>query len=58
VMRGIESFTSLEMYGLAWGGDWRFQNYDVGGWFYDRERSVLYMKIRHKEKVERIRIYS
>ena len=58
VMRGIEAFTSLEMYGLAWGGDWRFQNYDVGGWFYDRERSVLYMKIRHKEKVERIRIYS
>ncbi len=56
VMRGIEPFASLEMYGLTWNGDWRFQNYDVGGWFYDRERRVLYMKLRHTEKVERIRI--
>jgi len=56
VMRGIDPFASLEMYGLTWNGDWRFQNYDVGGWFYDRQRRVLYMKLRHTEKVERIRI--
>ena len=56
VLRGVEPFSSLEMYGMEWGGDWRFQNYDVGGWFYDRERRVLYMKIRHREKIERIKI--
>jgi len=55
VLRGIEPFSEIEMYGLTWNGDWRFQNYDVGGWFYDRERKVLYMKIQHKEKIERIR---
>lgn len=56
VMRGIEPFASLEMYGMTWNGDWRFQNYDVGGWFYDRQRRVLYIKLRHTERVERIRI--
>ena len=57
VIRGVEPFTSLNLYGLQWNGDFRFQNYDVGGWYYDREQGKLYMKIRHAEKVERIRIF-
>jgi hypothetical protein len=57
VIRGVEPFTSLNLYGLQWNGDFRFQNYDVGGWYYDREQKKLYMKIRHNERVERIRIF-
>ncbi len=54
VIRGVDPFESMQMYGQRWNGDWRFQNYNVGGWFYDREKRTVYMKIRHREKVERI----
>lgn len=57
VVRGVGQFDSINMYGLQWNGDWRFQNYDVGGWYYDPQREVLYMKIQHRNTVERIRVF-
>jgi hypothetical protein len=57
VMRGVEPFEGMDMYGQPWNGDWRFQNYDVGGWFYNREEQTLFMKIRHRDKIERLIFY-
>ena len=54
VMRGVEPFEAMEMYGQSWNGDWRFQTYNVGGWFYNRQEQVLFMKIRHRDKIERL----
>ncbi len=57
VIRGVEPFEYMEMYGQRWNGDWRFQNYNVGGWFYNRDTQTLFMKIRHRNKIERLRFY-
>lgn len=54
VIRGVDPFESMQMYGQRWNGDRRFQNYNVGGWFYDRDNETVYMKIRHRDEVERI----
>ena len=57
VMRGVGPFEYMEMYGQRWNGDWRFQNYNVGGWFYNRDTQTLFLKIRHRNKIERLVFY-
>ncbi|MFW5727304.1 MAG: hypothetical protein ACOCW5_01815 [Spirochaetia bacterium] len=54
VMRGVDPFEAIQMYGQSWNGDWRFQTYNVGGWFYNRQERTLFMKIRHRDKIERL----
>jgi len=57
VMRGVEPFEGMDMYGQPWNGDWRFQTYEIGGWFYNREEQTLFTKIRHRDKIERLNFY-
>jgi hypothetical protein len=54
IVRGLGDFSNFFFYGLRWSSDRRFQDYAVGGWYYNSERDTLYMKIRHQQKVERI----
>ncbi len=54
VMRGVDPFEAMQMYGQSWNGDWRFQTYNVGGWFYNRQERTVFMKIRHRDKIERL----
>ncbi len=54
-IQGIKSFNVLYMNGIRWNGDPNFQRY-YAGWYYDQASETLYVKIRHKEKTETIRI--
>lgn len=54
VIRGLESFSGMEMYGQSWNGDRRFQNYEVGGWYYDQGSEVFFVKLRHRNNIERL----
>jgi hypothetical protein len=54
IVRGLGEFSNFFFYGLRWSSDRRFQDYAVGGWYYNGERDALYMKIRHQQKVERV----
>ncbi|MCF7914842.1 MAG: hypothetical protein K9L66_06740, partial [Spirochaetaceae bacterium] len=54
IIRGLEPFSGMEMYGQPWNGDRRFQTYDVGGWYYEQERGVFFVKLRHRTNIERL----
>ena len=58
VIRGLEPFSGMEMYGQSWNGDRRFQTYDVGGWYYDQEREAFFVKLRHRNNIERLLFFS
>ncbi len=53
VIKGVEPFTNLQMNGINWNSDKRFQYYS-SGWVYDREEKTLYVKITQKRIKEKI----
>jgi hypothetical protein len=53
VIKGIEPFKSLQMYGINWNSDKRFQYYS-SGWVYEREEKTLYVKLTQKRVSEKI----
>ncbi|MBN1647038.1 MAG: hypothetical protein JW874_03300 [Spirochaetales bacterium] len=57
IINGLPPFESMHMYGQKWNAYSHFQNYAVGGWYYD-EDGVLFLKILHKGDTEKIRIIS
>lgn len=53
VIKGIEPFKSLQMNGINWNSDTRFQYYS-DGWVYEREEKTLYVKLTQKWVSEKI----
>ncbi|MCK5671930.1 MAG: hypothetical protein KAH95_01065 [Spirochaetales bacterium] len=53
VIKGIEPFNSLQMNGINWNSDKRFQYYS-SGWVYEREEKTLYLKLTQKRTREKI----
>ena len=53
VIKGIEPFKNLQMNGINWNSDKRFQYYS-SGWVYEREEKTLYVKLTQKRAREKI----
>jgi hypothetical protein len=53
VIKGVEPFKSLQMNGINWNSDKRFQYYS-SGWLYEREEKTLYVKLTQKRTREKI----
>lgn len=53
VIKGVEPFNSLQMNGINWNSDKRFQYYS-SGWVYEREEKTLYLKLTQKRTREKI----
>jgi len=53
VIKGIEQFTNLQMNGINWNSDKRFQYYS-SGWVYERDEKTLYLKLTQKHTKEKI----
>ncbi|MEA1911695.1 MAG: hypothetical protein U9N32_08510, partial [Spirochaetota bacterium] len=53
VIKGVEPFTNLQMNGINWNSDKRFQYYS-SGWVYERENKTLYVKLTQKRTREKI----
>ena len=53
VVRGIEPFSSITLFGIMWKSDPRFQFYR-SGWFYDETEKALYITITHSEQREEL----
>jgi len=53
VIKGVESFKNLQMNGINWNSDKRFQYYS-SGWVYEREDKTLYIKLTQKRAKEKI----
>ncbi len=53
VIKGIEPFKSLQMNGINWNSDKRFQYYS-SGWVYNRDEKTLYIKLTQKRISEKV----
>ncbi len=53
VIKGIKPFEKLEMHGIRWNSDKRFQYY-TSGWVYNEKDSTLYMKLNQRKNKEQI----
>ncbi len=53
VIKGVEPFKNLQMNGINWNSDKRFQYYS-SGWVYEREEKTLYLKLTQKRTREKI----
>ena len=55
-LHGIRSFYRIEMYGIPFRSDARFEMYNSSGYAYNAGSKILYLKMRHKNEYETIRL--
>ena len=57
IINGIKSFKSIEIYGLSFRTDYRFETYNSSGYVYDSKTNTLFLKYRHKAGTEIVKLY-
>lgn len=55
-LHGIRPFYRIEMYGIPFRSDARFEMYNSSGYAYNAGSKILYLKMRHKSEYETIRL--
>jgi len=56
IIRGIRSFSRVQLYGIDYRSDTQFERYDSSGWTYNTQEQTLLVKMKHRNPEERIRI--
>jgi len=56
VIRGIRSFSRIQLYGMDYRTDPQFERYDSSGWSYSAQEQSLIVKMKHRSPEEHIRI--
>ena len=56
IFSGIPSFTEIEIYGLSYHSDQRFESYNSSGFIYRESTSTLFLKSRQKSETETVRL--
>ena len=56
IIRGVPSFSSIYIYGMAFRTDPRFETYNSSGYVYKQASETLLLKSRHKTKLETVRL--
>lgn len=57
IINGIRPFAEIEIYGLSFHTDPRFETYNSSGYVYDEKAHTLLLKSRHKVSNEKIRLF-
>ncbi len=57
MIRGLKPFAKIQLYGIDFRTDPRFERYDSSGWAYSASEQTLILKMKHKMPVEQVRIY-
>ncbi|OJF76344.1 MAG: hypothetical protein BKP49_07685 [Treponema sp. CETP13] len=57
IMHGIKQFSSIEIYGLKYRTDPRFEWYNSSGYAVDTEKDILFLKFRQKADTEKVRLF-
>lgn len=57
VIRGIKPFYRIQLYGMDFRTDPRFESYNSSGYRYNEDTETLFLKMRHKVEMEDIVIY-
>ena len=55
-LHGIRPFYRIEMYGIPFRSDARFEMYNSSGYAYNANSRILYVKMRHRSEYETIRL--
>ena len=55
-VNGVKSFKSIEIYGMQYRTDPRFESYNSSGYSYSADTKTLLLKTRHKEQEEFIKV--
>lgn len=56
ILNGIEPFEGIEIYGVAFRTDPRFEAYNSSGYAYDAKTKTLFLKFRHRAATETVRL--
>lgn len=56
IIKGIRPFEGIEIYGMPFRTDPRFESYNSSGYVYDEQTQTLFLKSRHKTAREIIRL--
>ncbi|MFH2112961.1 MAG: hypothetical protein ABIJ86_00475 [Spirochaetota bacterium] len=54
---GVRPFIKIQLYGLDYNMDAGFESYNASGYFFKRASGIMYVKMRHKEQAEEIRMF-
>lgn len=54
---GVKPFIKIQLYGLDYNMDAGFEGYNASGYFFKRASGIMYLKMRHKEQAEEIRLF-
>jgi hypothetical protein len=57
LIRGIPSFTQIQIDGQPWRMDPQFERYDSSGWAYSPSEQTLMVKMKHRLPTEHLLIY-
>ena len=57
ILRGIRSFSRIQLYNIDYRSDPQFERYDSSGWVYNVQEQTLLVKMRHRAGEESIRIF-
>lgn len=57
VIKGIKPFNRIQMYGIDFRTDPRFETFNSSGYVYNEQTETLYLKKRHRSEVEDILIF-
>jgi hypothetical protein len=57
MIRGIISFSKIQMYNMDYPTDSQFERYDAPGWVYSSQEQILTVKLKHRDPVEHVRIF-
>jgi hypothetical protein len=57
MIRGIRSFTRMQLHSMDWRTDPRFESYDSSGWVYYSQDQTLVVKVKHRTPVEHFRLF-
>lgn len=57
IINGIKPFREIEIYGISFHTDPRFETYNSSGYVYNQQTHTLLLKSRHKSADEKIHLY-
>jgi hypothetical protein len=57
LIRGLRPFTKIQLYGIDYRTDPRFESYDSSGWSFSSSERTLLLKLKHRSQVEHIRMF-
>jgi hypothetical protein len=57
VIKGIKPFGRIQIYGMDFRTDPRFETYNSSGYRYEAETETLFLKMRHKAEYEDVVIW-